>query len=458
MRASAAVLLAVAACGRFGFDSVTGDGALPSGDGSGSGSASGVRWAVTIGNNAFFVPVGGENGTAIAAYPFRGTTTAVGQTLTGIATNLSSAVVRIDATGNLVAATVLDSATTCDIRGVGMQGDTVLLAGLAFGDGNMTVGPCNVAVGRQAPIILGVDSAGTITRPALGMPVGMNAQAWNVRVLPDSTFVISGIYSGGLQFGAVSLPPAGADPNGYVAHLSGSQADPLWTIALDSAASVTPGPIAIEGTDLCMLGGYVGSVSLYGSALPSFGSSDALIVRIDSSGNTKFVRGFGSTGMESDFNDGAVVAVNGGCVGAIKAPADVTIGSTTMLASDGPGIVVWFDSTGALLGGYRVPSLAGLAHIGTRVIAAYTVTTPITIGSMTFTPQGSDIVLVELDANGPVQLLDVIGGAGDQSLIRMAAIAPDAVALTLASSGDFQAGSIHFTSAPNDRVLAAVGF
>lgn len=456
---SAVLLLAVVGCGRSGFDNPRGDGStgdVASGDAPG---LPGRGWAVTIGNNDFFMPVTGANGTAVAAYAFKGTTTVAGQMLTGVATNLSSAVVRFDATGTLTNATVLDAATTCDIRGLTMRGTDVIAAGLSFGDGNTALGACNpTSNGRQAPILLDVDSAGTVSRTALGTPVGMNAQAWNVRALPDASVILSGIYSGGLQFGTVALPSAGADPNAYVAHLTDTQADALWATGLTGGVELTPGPIATEGTDLCMLGAYGGAgLTELGTALPYAGGIDALIARLDSAGRPRFVRGFGSVGKESDFNEGSVAALSGGCIGSIVAAGDLTIDTITMPASGGAGVVLWFDATGTLTGGYRLETSAELAVVGTRVIAAYTVTMPVTIGGVLYTPQNHDIFVVELDATGPVKLLDVIGGAGDQSVIRMAAIAPDAVALTLASSGELQLGTLHFTSATNDRVLAVVG-
>ena len=455
----AAVLLLLAACGRFGFDGVTGDGALPSGDGSGSGSAAAVRWAVTIGNNDRFMPVTGVAGAPIAAYAFTGSTTVAGHMLTGTATNLSTAVVRFDATGTLVNASVLDAATTCDIRGITMRGDTALVAGLAFGDGNTTLGPCNVSVARQAPIILSVDAAGTATRTVLGTPSAMNAQAWNVAVLPDDTFLATGIYSGGLAFGTVALPSAGADPNGYIAHLAPPQTDALWAIGLTANVQVTAGQLSLEGNEACMLGGYLGAgLTELGTALPYVGSADALLARLDTTGTAKLVRGFGSPAQDSYFNDGAVAAFDGGCIGSIAAPGDVTIDSTALPASDGAGIVAWFDSTGALAGAYRVPSTAQLAVVGAHVIGAYTVGAPVTIGGTPYTPQGKDIVIVELSATGPTRLIDVVGGAGDQDVIRLAAIGPSSVALTLASSGEFKLDATTFTSAPNDRVLAVVGF
>ena len=452
-----AILLAVlGACGRVGFDSAPGDGAPPLGDG--SGSAADLRWAATIGNNVAFMPVTGSNGAPVIAYAFKTSTTVAGQMVTGAATNLSSVVARFDASGHLLSTAVLDAATTCDIRGISMRGDVALAAGLVAGDGTPSLGACNVSTFRQAPIILGVDSAGTVSRVAIGTPSGANAQAWNARALADNTLIVTGIYSMGLAFGATALPAAGADPNGYIAHLADPQPDALWAIGLTANVQVTAGQVALDGNELCMLGGYVGAgLTELGTALPYVGSSDALLARIDTAGTPKFVRGFGSPVQDSYFNDGSVAAYNGGCIGSIAAPGDVTIGTTALPVSQGNGIVVWLDGTGALAGAYRIPSVAEVAVIGTRVIAAYTVSAPATIGGVPYSPQGQDVVVVELAATGPARLIDVVGGAGDQSLIRMAAIGPASVALTVASSGDFQLGSTTFTSAPNDRVLAVVG-
>ncbi|HSN27616.1 MAG TPA: hypothetical protein VLT45_15095 [Kofleriaceae bacterium] len=451
---TAILLLLVAACGRVGFGGDGDDDARPPDDAAGSAAA--VRWAVTIGNNVRFMPLAGSAGAPVIAYAFNGSTTIAGQPLTGTATNVSSAVARFDAAGALVSTAVLDASTTCDIRGVTMRGDTALVAGLAFGNGGD--GACNVSAARQDPIILSVDPAGAVSRIALGTASGANAQAWNVRVLPDDTLLASGIYSMGLAFGATALPAAGADPNGYIARLPASQPDALWAIGMTGGVQVTAGPIALDGSELCMLGGYQGAgLTEFGKALPYVGSADALVVRLDATGATRFVRGFGSPGQDSYFNDGSVAALGGGCIGSIAAPGDVTIDGTPLPASDGAGIVAWFDGAGALAGAYRLPSTAELAVVGTRVIGAYTVSAAVTIGGTTYTPRGQDIVVVELSATGPTRLLDVVGGDGDQSLIRLAAIGPSTIAMTLASAGDFELGTTSFTSAPNDRVLAVLG-
>jgi hypothetical protein len=340
-----------------------------------------------------------------------------------------------------------------------MRGDTALVAGLTSGTAQAGLGPCSVSTpGRQEPLILSVDASGAASLVKLGTVGGANAQAWNVVTLPDDSFVCSGIYSMGLNFGAMALPTAGADPNAWVARLADAQPDAAWTLGLTGGVVITPGPIETDGSNLCMLGAYYGGgLTELGTALPYVGVSDALLARLDLTGTAAFVRGFGSPVKDSDFNEGSVAMAGAGCVASIDAPGDVTIDSQTFLASDGVGLVVWFDGTGSLTSGYRLPKKAQLASVNGRMIAAYTITAPATIGGAAVTPQGQDIVVVELGAQGSTRLLGVVGGAGDQDVIRLAAIGPDAVALSLRSSGDFEFGATSFTSAANDRVLAVLG-
>jgi hypothetical protein len=326
------------------------------------------------------------------------------------------------------------------------------------GGNQPALGPCAVAAGRQTPFVIAVDPGGISSAAALGSGNTANAQGWNVAVLPDDTFVTSGIYGASLAFGPTSFPVAGNDPNAFFARLSETTPTPAWAIAVTAGSHFTPGPIAIEDSDICTLGGYDGGgITALGTALPYVGGSDALVARLDDAGTPAFVVGFGSSDAESYFNDGSVAALGGGCVASIAAPGDVTIGSTTLLASDGPSLVAWFDGTGVLTGGYRLPSTAQLAVANGRVIAAYTVDAPVTVGGDAYTPQGLDIIVVELTPSGPAHLLGTVGGGGDQSIVSLAAIDTGVVALSLASSGDFQFGDIRFTNAVDDRVLAVLG-
>jgi hypothetical protein len=448
-------LLLLAACGRLGFD------APSSGDGSvapdATGSA-GARWVAVLGNNAMYFPVTGASGEVAVTYSFQGSTQIPGQTLTGMATQTSSAVVRFDAAGAVRSATVLDATYTCDARGLAMRGDDVLVAAFTSGGATSSLGACSVSTSHQDPVVLAVDGAGTTALHVHGASAGANAQAWNIGVLADSTIVTSGIYSSGLSFGSTSLPTAGFDPNAFVAHIDDSQATALWALGLTAGVQITAGPLAVEGNDTCMLGAYNGSgLTELGTALPHAGKVDDFVARLDATGTPRFVRGFGSTQQDSEFNDGSLVATAGGCIAAIQAPGDVTIDSTTLAVSDGAAIVATFDSAGTLAGGFRTPAEAQLAVVGGKVVAAYAVTAPVTIGGATITPQGTDTIVVEIGPQGPTRLLGVVAGAGEQTPVSLAAIAPDALAIGLQTTGELTFGTHTVQTSAGDHAVAVLG-
>lgn len=455
-----ALLGVLAACGRVGFDAAPGPDAVAvdTGDAGDMHEAGGPRWAVKVGAGGRHLPVGGTQGAVVTAYAFTGTTQVVDVTVTGVASQTSSVVVHLDATGKLGATTVLDAATSCDIRGLAMSGDTAIVAGLSAGAQMAALGPCSTAASRQNAVVIAVDAAGAPSLVSVGIASGSNAQAWNVGALSDGSLVASGIYSMGLAFGATSLPPAGADPNAFVVRLADLPAGTAWAHGLTGGVQITPGSIATDGDDTCMLGGYSGGgLTELGAMLPYLGASDELVARLDGAGAPRFVRGFGSTSVESNFNAGSIAAHGGGCVASLGAQGDVTLDGTALPASDGPAIVVWFDGAGALTAGYRLPDVAQLATVGARVIAAYTVSAPVTIGGAAYTPQGEDVIVVELDAQGPARLLGAVGGAGDQAVLSLAAIAPDAVAIGLTSGGALEFGTTSLATTDGDLVVAVLG-
>jgi hypothetical protein len=455
------LLVLLAACGRFGFDASTRDGGGAGGDRSAVADATGSagpRWAAVLGANSKHFLLAGSGGAPAVGFNFVGATQIPGGMLTAAAQQTASAVVRFDAAGTVQTATVLDAQYTCDARGIEMRGSDVLVVAFSNGVGMPSLGACSVSTGRQDPVVLSVDPAGALALRVHGVSSGLNAQGWNIRVLPDDSFEASGIYSGGLTFGATALPAAGADPNAYLVRLADAQPDPVWTATVNAGVQTTFGPIALEGTDACTLGAYKGSgITAFGTTLPFLGGADDFVARLDLAGNPRFVRGFGSLQTDSDFGEGSVIATGGGCTVAINAPADVTIDGTVLPASAGPSIVATFDASGALLGGFRMPSLPALTVVGSTAVAAYAVSTPVTIGSTTYTPQGIDTIVVELSPSGPTRLLGAVGGAGDQNTMSLAAIGPDALAIGVDTSGELTFGDAILQTTAGVRAIGGRG-
>lgn len=466
MRAVAGALMVVStfgACGRVGFDA-RGDAAqAPIDDGATDAPATGAvgpRWIKRVGSASIAIGIDGEDGEVAVVQRFSSTFSADdGIALTGAGFQ-SSAFIRYNADGSVERAVSLDATGFCDLREVAVDGTDSIVAGLTIG--TMTIpayGACSIATNRQDPLAIRIAADGTQTVVAHWTASGSNAQGWGITQLANGSFVLNGIYGGDLMTD-MALPTAQADPNAFVARTDGTVTGAAWSRALTAAVEVHAGPIDSSGQSTCMVGAHRGPVTLLGVAVPHVGGYDAWVIRVDDSGAASFVRGIGSAGNEPSFsNDSSVVALpDDGCAIGIEAPGDVTIDAATYLASDGIGLLVRLDSTGNVVTAARLPSAPFLAGVGDRLIGALSVSAPLTIGGQVFTPDGADIVVVELAGGVPERLLGVIGGAGDQSVDKIGAIGPDAVAVSGTSTGALSFGTSAFDSgAATVRVVAALG-
>jgi len=266
---------------------------------------------------------------------------------------------------------------------------------------------------------------------------GANAQAWDVAVLDDGSRVVAGIYGSALTIGSLALPAAGND-NAFFARVPAGGGDPIWHGELLSSSPSFGGPLSASGNDVCLYGAYQTATSLFGVPLTAAGGLDGVLARVNAAGLPVFVREIATTGTESE-NDASVLATpDGGCLVSLTANADLTIDSTTFLAADGPAVLLHFDGAGALVSGSRVPAEIELTSVAGYAFGVLDVAAPTTFGQYTYTPQGGDVVLVQLDAADSVVFVGSVGGAGDQ--IRapfgaISAIADDAVAVSVISTG-----------------------
>lgn len=75
------------------------------------------------------------------------------------------------------------------------------------------------------------------------------------------------------------------------------------------------------------------------------------------------------------------------------------------------------------------------------------------------TTQGTDTLVVEIDDGGAlVRLAGVVGGAGEQTAAELVAIGPDALAVTVVTTGALVLGPTTFdTGVTATRAIAAPG-
>jgi hypothetical protein len=341
---------------------------------------------------------------------------------------------------------VFDATGFCEMRGIALFGDDIYVSGETQGTTAVPAyGACSIVTNRQDPIVIRVDPQGQQTLVTHWTASAMNAQTWTMTALTDGTFALFGAYSGGLKIGGTNLPAAQTDPNTWIARTStSSPTDGGWSYGLVSASEIHPGKVAASGDEVCAVGAHHGAVTLFGTAVPYVSGYDTWVARLDAAGTPRFVRGFGSTGNESNFgNDTSVVAVaDGGCLVGVVSAGDVTLDSITYPVANGRGMVVRFAADGSVVWARRMYDVPMLTMIGDRIIGAFA--------------SNGDVIVLEVDPTGANdRMLGVVGGAGTQTLRELTAIASDAVAITVSNTGELTFGST--TTMTTARAIAVLG-
>jgi hypothetical protein len=456
-----------AGCGRFGFES-QGDGDGGAGDVRGDGMSidavstgpTGARWMRRAGRPGTVGGRGGGNAEVAMVEVFNGTFNTDGVALTGMGFS-STAFVRYDALGNIKQALTLDATGFCEMHDAIIDGDDTIVAGLTIGTTSVpSYGACSIATNRQDPVAIRIAPDDSQSVIAHWSASGANAQAWSAAKLSDDSLVMSGIYGANLTV-ASPLVAAQHDPNGWIA-----RSDPTlptgarWANGMSATVEVHGGSVSARDDATCAMGAFRGPVTLFGVALPYVGGYDTWVAHIAVDATIHFVRGIGSTGDESSFESASWIAAlpDGGCALGIAAPADVTFDSTTMPASMGPGLMLVLGSNGALARWYRFASAPAVAVIGDVIYVAFTVGAPTMVGTALHTPAGTDVIVVALGVGVPDRLVGVVGGDGDQTILDLFGVAPDALGIAVKTDRGLVFGDTAFdTGATSERAVGVLG-
>jgi hypothetical protein len=454
-------LVAVAACGRLGFETI---GAL--GDGGGTidapatGSA-GPRYLIELDANATAPAIAGKQARVAVLEGFQGATTVAGTALSGQAMYSSSGLVWLDPTGTASRSTVMDSTSVCQIRTLGnaATGDGVLAAGLSqAGTTTPAYGPCAIATGHQDGIAIAIDAAANQSLVADVVSQTFNIQTWFAAGYADGSVALTGIYGGGGMLGSASLPMTTSDENPFLARLDPATHVARWALAVTTTDSTGAGPIDTDGDDLCATGQFSGNMTVFGTPLTSAGMRDAWVARLDRDGNARFVRNLGSTGQDSVGSNASIVATSdGGCTLAAPIAGDVSIDSFSLPVAEGPVVVVRFDATGKATAATRMGGPFQLVHLGDRLYGALACSgAACKLADTTYTPVGSDIAIATLDpALHPTVVAALTGGAA--ALVELTAIPPDAVAIAFTSSAATTFGALSLLPPAQVNALALYG-
>ena len=452
-------LIAVAACGRLGFDVVArGDGGDD--DAPASTGSAGARYLIELDANTAAPVIAGKRGRVAVLEGFQGATTIAATALTGQAANASSGLVWLDPSGAAAASTVLDSTSVCQIRTLGNTnaGDGVLAAGFTqAGTTTPAFGPCAIASGHQDGISIAVDAAAGQSLVADVVSQTFNIQTWFATGYGDGDVALTGIYGGGGMLGSASFPATSSDENPFLARVDPVTHMPRWVLAVNSTDSMGAGPIDPDGDDLCATGQFSGNQTVFGTALTSAGLRDAWVARFDHDGHPRFVRALGSASQDSVGAGASILATSdGGCTLAAPIAGDVSIDNFALPVAQGPVVVVRFSATGVATAALRTGPLQ-LAHLGDRVFAALPCSgMTCTLANLTYTPSGDDIVIASLDPQLHATHVAAITG-GAKPLTQLVAIAPDALAVAFTASTATHLGELALTPAGPVNALALYG-
>jgi RHS repeat-associated protein len=245
---------------------------------------------------------------------------------------------------------------------------------------------------------------------------------------------IGNVFFGGAMHGDMTTPPLtkiGGYFDGFLLKLD-SAGNTLWAKSYGGyGASVDVRTLATDRSGNAYWSGSFGDGSLSTPSLTRIGKTDALLVKVDPSGNTVWARNYGGTGRWAKTTAGGYAVTTDGegnayLVGiydqGLSVPLVEEIGqeSTFAMKVNASGSVVWAKGFGGVEreGGFLVGSavVSGRAVAldgGGNIYLCGTFTTPLRSSSLPWITIGDwDAFAIKLDPSGNTAWVRNFGGAG----------------------------------------------
>lgn len=224
-----------------------------------------------------------------------------------------------------------------------------------FSGGNLTT-PTLTKLGSQDGFLFKLDGNGSTTwaKNVTGFSASTTATVTATAMDAAGNTYVAGYFSSSvLRIGTTALSKIGTQ-DGFVAKFDGS-GTPLWAVSQGgSAASVTLNAIAVDSSGLVYVGGHFSNQSLSSPAVTKIGTTDLFAFKLDASGATLWAKNFGGSGANLI---GFGIAVDGtGNVylsgtlssGNSVSPAMTKVGTTDAIALklDSSGTLSWGKNYG----------------------------------------------------------------------------------------------------------------
>jgi hypothetical protein len=348
------------------------------------------------------------------------------------------------------------------------SGGNVVAAGHFAGEIDFGLGAL-VSAGLNDIFLVRLDPNGTpIWNSSFG-DAGDQA-AFNLKIDSDDNIVITGNFTGAVDFGGGTLTSLGA-ADGYVAQFD-TDGSHLWSTRFGGTGAENSLGLEIDATDDVWISGAFSSASIDfgGGAISLVGSADCFLARLSSTGTHEFSDGYGGGSAGCFAVSVASDPMGHALVGAMISGTVDFGGGGLMSAGSFDAVVAKFDLSGAHVWSKRFgdastqqvtsvdsDSLGNVALVGT---ASGTIDFG---GGPLMSAGGSDAFVAKFDASGSHLWSSLYGDASNQSAGEVVFDASGNLHVSGAFEGTINfGGSTHMSAGDNDgfvvKLNSVLGF
>lgn len=310
-------------------------------------SSGGVVWAKNFGGTGVTIDgrsvgVDGSGNVYVGGNFSGGNTTSPAMALLGTSDYF---VIKLDSSGNVLWSKNFGPGSTWNLN----RSMYVDSSGNVFIVGSMTsnwTSPALTKIGSSDGFIVKLDTGGNVVWARNFGGAGGNARSWEVTADASGNVYTSGYFNtANMTTPAITL--AGGSLDAYLIKLD-SSGNEIWSRSYGGAGvSITPGGLAVDSSGNLYAGFHFSGANLTAPALTKVGSQDAVLMRIDASGATDWVRGFGGSGATFNLN-GVVLASGTVHLFGTFSGADLTTPAVTRLGSV-DAVRIQVDTAGATI-------------------------------------------------------------------------------------------------------------
>jgi uncharacterized repeat protein (TIGR02543 family) len=313
------------------------------------------------------------------------------------------------------------------VTAVDTTGNTYV-AGYFSGGSTLVLGSVTLTkIGTQDAFAAKLDSAGTVVWAKNFGGSGVSAQGVGIAVDSSGNVHLGGnFYGGSLTTPALTWRGGSSYNNDDFVIKLDSDGNLIWAknfgdsgVAIGGSASGAA--IAVDGSGNVYLGGYFYNTNLPSLSLTKLGNRDALVIKLDSSGNLAWAKNFGGSGALAMAMGVAVDGSGNVFVGGNFQNADLSspplgkIGSSDafVFKLDSSGALVWAKNFGSSIGASTYGNGIAVDGSGNVYLGGYFNGSSLTTPSLAITTGSSrDALVIKLGSDGTLAWAKNFGGSG----------------------------------------------